>query len=59
MTDNQKQYLADIIGSLLAGALITVALIHLIPEGLWLYLICLVFGTVIITNKLNRIFKGN
>jgi hypothetical protein len=59
MTENQKQYLADIIGSLLAGALITVALIHLIPEGLWLYLICLVFGTVIITNKLNRIFRGN
>ena len=59
MTENQKQYLADIIGSLLAGALITVALIHLIPEGLWLYLICLVFGTVIITNKLNRILRGN
>ena len=59
MNENQKQYLADIIGSLLAGVLLTVALIHLIPEGLWLYLISLVFGTVIITNKLNRIFRGN
>jgi len=58
MTENQKQYLADIIGSLLAGVLLTVALIQLIPEGLWLYLISLVFGTVIITNKLNRIFRG-
>lgn len=59
MTENQKQYLADIIGSLLAGVLITVALIHLLPEGLWLYLLCLVFGTVIITNKINRILRGN
>ncbi len=59
MTENQKQYLADIIGSLLAGALITIALIHLIPEGMWLYLICLVFGTVIITNKINRALRGN
>jgi hypothetical protein len=59
MTENQKQYLADIVGALLAGVLITIALIHLIPEGLWLYLICLVFGTVIITNKFNRILRGN
>jgi uncharacterized membrane protein YeaQ/YmgE (transglycosylase-associated protein family) len=59
MTENQKQYLADIIGSLLAGVLLTEALTRLIPEGLWLYLIYLVVGTVIITNKLNRILRGN
>lgn len=59
MTENQKQYLADIVGSIVAGVLLTIALTHLIPEGLWLYLICLVFGTVIITNKINRILKGN
>ena len=59
MTENQKQYIADIIGSIVAGILLTIALIHLIPEGMWLYLICLVFGTVIITNKINRALRGN
>ena len=59
MTEQRKQYLADIIGTLLAGALLTEALIHLVPEGLWLYLIYLVMGTVIITNKLNRAIKGD
>lgn len=59
MTENQKQNLADIIGALLAGVLLTEALTRLIPEGLWLYLIYLVVGTVIITNKLNRILRGN
>ena len=59
MSENQKQYLADIIGALLAGVLLTEALTRLIPEGLWLYLIYLVVGTVIITNKLNRILRGN
>ena len=58
MTENQKQYLADIIGALLAGVLLTEALTCLIPEGMWLYLIYLVVGTVIITNKLNRILRG-
>jgi hypothetical protein len=59
MTENQKQYIADIVGSIVAGILLTIALIHLIPEGMWLYLICLVFGTVIITNKINRALRGN
>ena len=59
MTEQRKQYLADIIGALLAGVLLTEALTRLIPEGLWLYLIYLVMGTVIITNKLNRILRGN
>jgi uncharacterized membrane protein YeaQ/YmgE (transglycosylase-associated protein family) len=59
MTENQKQYLADIVGALLAGVLLTEALTRLIPEGLWLYLIYLVVGTVIITNKFNRILRGN
>ena len=59
MTENQKQYLADIVGALLAGVLLTEALTRLVPEGLWLYLIYLVVGTVIITNKLNRILRGN
>jgi uncharacterized membrane protein YeaQ/YmgE (transglycosylase-associated protein family) len=59
MTENQKQYLADIVGALLAGVLLTEALTRLIPEGLWLYLIYLVVGTVTITNKLNRILRGN
>lgn len=58
MSEQRKQYLADIIGSITAGVLLTEALTHLIPEGLWLYLIYLVFGTVIITNKLNRILRG-
>jgi uncharacterized membrane protein YeaQ/YmgE (transglycosylase-associated protein family) len=59
MTEQRKQYLADIVGALLAGVLLTEALTRLIPEGLWLYLIYLVMGTVIITNKLNRILRGN
>lgn len=58
MTENQKQNLADIIGALLAGVLLTEALTRLIPEGLWLYLIYLVVGTIILTNKLNRILRG-
>jgi uncharacterized membrane protein YeaQ/YmgE (transglycosylase-associated protein family) len=59
MTEQRKQCLADIVGALLAGVLLTEALTRLIPEGLWLYLIYLVVGTVIITNKLNRILRGN
>ena len=58
MSELRKQYLADIIGALLAGALLTEALLNLVPEGMWLYLIYLVMGTVIITNKLNRIIRG-
>ena len=59
MTERRKQYLYDIIGAVLAGALLTEALLNLVPEGMWLYLIYLVMGTVIITNKLNRILRGN
>ena len=58
MSENQKQYIADIIGALTAGFLLTEALTHLLPEGLWLYLIYLVLGTVIITNKINRAIRG-
>jgi hypothetical protein len=58
MTERRKQYLLDIIGALLAGALITTALINLIPEGMWLYLIYLVMGTAMISSKLNRILRG-
>lgn len=58
MSELRKQYLADIIGAVLAGALLTEALLNLVPEGMWLYLIYLVMGTVIITNKLNRIIRG-
>ena len=58
MTEQRKQHLADIIGALLAGALLTEALLNLVPEGMWLYLIYLVMGTVIITNKLNRVIRG-
>lgn len=58
MSELRKQYLADIIGALLAGALLTESLLNLIPAGMWLYLIYLVMGTVIITNKLNRIIRG-
>jgi hypothetical protein len=54
MNDERKQYLADVFGLVLAGALVTTALINLVPEGMWLYLIYLVMGTAIITNKLNR-----
>jgi uncharacterized membrane protein YeaQ/YmgE (transglycosylase-associated protein family) len=59
MTEQRKQYLADIVGALLAGVLLTEALTNLVPEGMWLYLIYLVMGTAIITNKLNRILRGN
>ena len=58
MNEQRKQHLADIIGALLAGALLTEALLNLVPEGMWLYLIYLVMGTVIITNKLNRVIRG-
>ena len=58
MTEQRKQHLADIIGALLAGALLTEALLNLLPAGMWLYLIYLVMGTVIITNKLNRVIRG-
>jgi len=58
MSELRKQYLYDIIGAVLAGALLTEALLNLVPEGMWLYLIYLVMGTVIITNKLNRIIRG-
>ena len=58
MSEQNKQHLADVIGALIAGALITEALIHLIPEGLWLYLIYLVLGTAMISSKLNRILRG-
>ena len=58
MSELRKQYLYDIIGAVLGGALITTALIHLVPEGLWLYLIYLVMGTAIIVNKLNGVLRG-
>jgi len=58
MSEQSKQHLADVIGALIAGALIAEALIHLIPEGLWLYLIYLVLGTAMISSKLNRILRG-
>ena len=58
MSEQNKQHLADVIGALIAGALITEALIHLIPEGLWLYLSYLVLGTAMISSKLNRILRG-
>ena len=58
MSELRKQYLFDIIGAVLAGALLTEALLNLVPAGMWLYLIYHVMGTVIITNKLNRIIRG-
>jgi len=58
MSELRKQYLFDITGAVLAGALLTEALTNLVPAGMWLYLIYLVMGTVIITNKLNRIIRG-
>jgi hypothetical protein len=58
MTDKQYHALADIIGLIMAGTAITIALGKLIPEGMWLYLLYLVVGTVIITNKINRVLRG-
>lgn len=58
MTDRQYQALADIVGLVMAGTAITIALGKLIPEGMWLYLLYLVVGTVIITNKVNRVLRG-
>ena len=55
MQYNQK--LGDVIGSILAGMLLFDALQNLIPNGMYLYLIYLIIGTVIITNKLNRIIR--
>ena len=58
MNEDQKQNLADTIGVLLAAVMLSVSLFELIPAGLWLYLIGLVSGTVILTNKFSRIFQG-
>jgi hypothetical protein len=58
MSENQKQNLGDIIGVLLAGVMLTISLSELIPAGNWLYLLGLVAGVVIITNKVNRIVRG-
>jgi hypothetical protein len=58
MSDKQWDNLADITGVLLAGFLLTVSLLHLIPEGMWLYLVGLILGTVILTNKVNRVLRG-
>jgi len=58
MTDKQWDNLADITGALLAGFLLTVSLLHLIPNGMWFYLLALIGGVVIITNKVNRILRG-
>ena len=44
----------NVLSSLLAGVMLTTALINLVPEGMWLYLIYLVMGTAIITNKLSN-----
>jgi hypothetical protein len=58
MNDNQKRNLGDVTGSIIAGMMILEALRNLVPEGMWLYLLYLVLGTVIITNKLNRIIRN-
>jgi hypothetical protein len=58
MTESQKRNLGDVTGSIIAGMMILEALRNLVPEGMWLYLLYLVLGTVIITNKLNRIIRG-
>lgn len=55
MQYNQK--LGDVTGSILAGMLILESLQNLVPNGMILYLIYLVLGTVIVTNKLNRIIR--
>jgi hypothetical protein len=58
MTESQKRNLGDVTGSIIAGMMILEALRNLVPNGMWLYLLYLVLGTVIITNKLNRIIRG-
>jgi hypothetical protein len=58
MNDIKLNKVLDITGTLLAGVLLSVSLGNLVPEGMWLYLFYLVLGTVIITNKLNRIIRG-
>jgi len=58
MNEDQKQNLADTIGVLLAAVMVTISLFELVPAGMWLYLIGLVSGTVILTNKFSRIFQG-
>jgi hypothetical protein len=58
MSENQKQNLGDIIGVLLAGVMLTISLSELIPAGQWLYLMGMVAGIVIVTNKVNRIVRG-
>jgi hypothetical protein len=58
MNENQKRSLGDVIGTLLAGMMLFEALQNLVPNGMWLYLLYLVLGTVIITNKLNRIIRN-
>ena len=58
MSENQKRSLGDVIGTLLAGMMLMEALQNLVPNGMYLYLLYLVIGTVIVTNKLNRIIRG-
>jgi len=58
MTESQKRNLGDVTGSIIAGMMILEALRNLVPEGMWLYLLYLILGTVIITNKLNRIIRN-
>jgi len=42
----------------LAGVMLTISLSELIPAGQWLYLMGMVAGIVIVTNKVNRIVRG-
>lgn len=58
MTESQRKNLGDVTGSIIAGMMLFDSLQNLIPNGMYLYLIYLVIGTVIITNKLNRIIRG-
>jgi uncharacterized membrane protein YeaQ/YmgE (transglycosylase-associated protein family) len=58
MNDIKLNKVLDITGTVLAGVLLTVSLENLVPEGMWLYLFYLVVGTVIITNKINRVIRG-
>jgi hypothetical protein len=58
--NNINLRLADILGTITATICITVSLAELIPNGMWLYLGGLVFGVVVLTNKINAIIrKGN
>lgn len=54
----KQNLIASLVGTIVGTINIVVSLQALIPNGQWLYLGALVFGTVILTNKFNAIIRS-